>query len=150
VGAFSFEQFFAHNIKLMLNGDARVSEARIAALLSAAIALLAPATVGAVDPTKALYACLKSADEALAAPLLPEGTPQSAVSTVAILCKDDPARKLFEALELISTQEVRADEVVRRSATGIACHRFQRGMSSSSFTCSIGITVGGPFVDAIK
>ena len=127
-----------------------MSEARIAALLSAAAALLAPATVAAVDPTKALYACLKSADEALAAPLLPEGTPQPAVSTVAVVCEGNPARKLFEALELISTQEVGANEVVRRSATGITCHRFQRGMSSSSFTCSIGIAVGGPFIDAIK
>jgi hypothetical protein len=134
----------------MSNGDARVSEARIAALLSTAIALLAPATVAAVDPTKAFYGCLKSADEALAAPLLPEGTPRPAASTVAILCEGNPARKLFEALELISIEEVRADEVVRRSATGITCHRFQRGMSSSFFTCSIGITVGGPFVDAIK
>jgi hypothetical protein len=134
----------------MSNGDTRMPETQIAALLLAAIALFAPATVAAVDPTKALYACLKSADEVLAAPLLPEGTPQPAASTVAILCEGSSAQKLFEALELISTQEVRTDEVVRRSATGITCRRFQRGMSSSSFTCSIGITVGGPFVDAIK
>lgn len=129
-----------------------VPSLRAAVAFLASLACLNPVTVWSADPTKAFFRCLKSADEQLAIPLMEKGQPQPTHTSMAIVCDGAPARDLFEALELISAQEVRSDSrggmVTRRSGNGIACFRSQ-GVPIS-FYCSIGINVGGPFVDAVK
>jgi hypothetical protein len=119
---------------------------RSVALLLMGVVLLVPLTANSADPTKALFGCLKSARDELAAPMELPGTPQPARTGVIVLCEGPSAKALFDALELIADQKVDPDRVTRRSDTGITCVRF----ADSFHQCLIGISVGGLFVDAIK
>ena len=121
---------------------------RSVALLLMILVVLAPYPANSADPTKALFGCLKSARDELIAPLMPDGTPQPARTGVLALCEGPSAKVLFDALELIADQKVDPDRVTRWSDTGIKCTRF--ASSPPSHECLIGISVGGPFVDAIK
>ena len=110
--------------------------------LLAGLVLLVPTAAFSDDPTRAFLGCFTKAT--LAVPLVDR---QPDPSSVAVICEAEPARNLFDSLQLIAAQKVVPERVERRSGS-ILCVRFAG--PPLSYQCTIGISVGGPFADAVK
>jgi hypothetical protein len=117
-----------------------------------ALFLLLPSVTEASpsDVLRPLSACVSeaAAAEKVLVPLGPNGQPLES-STLTLMCEGAAAAALFQALELVATQDMSNPPTVwRRSGKGVQCARLPG--PPPSYTCTVEIEVAAPLVNALQ
>jgi hypothetical protein len=124
---------------------------RLVRIRYAALFILLPSATQASpsDVLKPLSACISEAAESekVLFPLGPNGQPLES-STVELMCEGPAAIALFQAMELIATQDMSNPPYVWRRSKGIQCSRSSE--SPPSYTCTVQIEVEPPFSKALQ
>jgi hypothetical protein len=113
------------------------------------VATLAPAAAQSADLAKAFLECVRVAaiGQLSDFPCQTENLHQPP-SGIILNCEGQAAKGLFEALELVSSQEVQSHGISRKSDQGIVCFRVTGEPVVAS--CVVSVVVGGPFVDELR
>jgi|HubBroStandDraft_6_1064221.scaffolds.fasta_scaffold2478440_1 hypothetical protein len=101
------------------------------------------------DVLKPLATCISeaAAPEKLLFPMTPDGQPLES-SVITFMCEGPAASALFQALELVATEDVSGASVRRRSGKGVQCD-WSPG-PPPSYMCIIEIEVEAPLVKALQ
>jgi hypothetical protein len=101
------------------------------------------------DVLKPLATCISeaAAPEKLLFPMTQDGQPLES-SVITFMCEGAAASALFQALELVATQDMSNPPTVWRRSKGVQCARLPG--PPPSYTCTVEIEVDAPLAKALQ